>query len=56
MTPKNFAELRAEFLETDKRFKAARTVGEQMAILREMERIIREMEVLIQNEESAKRS
>ena len=54
MTPKTFDELQAEFLETDKKFKAARTLGEQMAMLREMERIVREMEDLIQNEESAK--
>ena len=53
MTLKTFAELHAEFLETDKRFKAARTINEQKAILAKMERIIREMEVLIDNGESA---
>ena len=52
MTLKTFAELHAEFLETDKRFKAARTINEQKAILAKMERIIREMEVLIDNAES----
>jgi hypothetical protein len=52
MTLKTFAELHAEFLKTDNRFRAARTVGEQMAISRELERIVREMEVVIRNEES----
>lgn len=49
----SIAELYSEFLDTDKRFKAARTIEEQRALLREMEQILREMEVLIQNAESA---
>jgi len=52
MTPKTVSELQAEFLERDKKFKAARTVGEQMAIFRDMERIVHEMEVLMQEAES----
>jgi len=52
MTPRTFSELHAEFLEIEKRFKAARTVSEQMAILREMEKIVNEMEVIIQKTES----
>jgi len=51
---KTFAELHSEFLETDKKFKAARTVSEQMGFLREMERLVHEMEVLIQQAESSK--
>jgi len=54
MTHKTFSELRAEFLETDRRFKAARTLAEKMPLLREMERIVHEMEVVIQDAESAR--
>jgi hypothetical protein len=53
MTLKTFAKLHAEFLETDKRFKDARTIKEQDAILDKMERIVREMEVVIENAEPA---
>lgn len=53
MTLKTFAELHAEFLKTDNKFKAARTVAEQMAILRELERIVREMELVISKNEGS---
>lgn len=56
MTPKTFSDLRAEFVEADKRFAAAQTVGEKMAMLREMERIVHEMEVLIEEAESARKA
>ena len=53
MTRKTFDELHVEFLKTDKKFKAARAIKEQNAMLDKMERIVREMEVLIENAESA---
>ena len=54
MTPhKSFVELHSAFLENDQRFKDARTIKEQIAILDKMARIVREMEVLIDNAESA---
>jgi hypothetical protein len=46
------AKLHSEFVETDKRFRAARTFEEQRALLDKMEQILREMEVLIESSES----
>lgn len=52
-TLNSVAKLHSEFLETDEKFKAARTIEEQEALLDKMQRILREMEVLIQSAESA---
>jgi len=46
------AKLHSEFLETDKRFKAARTIEDQRVLLDRMQQILREMEVLIESAKS----
>jgi hypothetical protein len=53
MTPlASVAKLYSEFLETDKKFKAARTIEEQRALLDKMAQTLREMEALVEGAES----
>jgi hypothetical protein len=51
-TLQSVAKLYSDFLDTDKRFKAARTIEEQRTLLDKMQQILREMEVLINSAES----
>jgi hypothetical protein len=51
-TLESVAKLYSEFLETDERFKTARTIEDQRALLDKMAQILREMEVLVESAES----